>query len=99
MDLDTALATLRSSEPTLRSMGVQHVAVFGSVARGSSASGSDLDVMIELDPLARISVYDYVGIKSYIAGLFGGVPVDVVNRNSLKPHIQPAAIADADYAF
>ena len=54
--------------------------------------------MIEIDPEARIGVYEYVGLKEYIASLFDG-PIDVVNRDSLKPYVKPAATADAIYAF
>ena len=54
--------------------------------------------MIEVDPAAVISVYDYVGLKEYIAGLFDG-PVDVVSREGLKPYVRPAATTDAVYAF
>jgi predicted nucleotidyltransferase len=43
-------------------------------------------------------VFDYVGLKDYIASLFDG-PVDVVNRDGLKPYVGPAATADAIYAF
>ena len=47
---------------------------------------------------APITVYDYVDLKAYIAGLFDG-SVDVVNRDGLKPYVRPAATADAVYAF
>jgi hypothetical protein len=40
----------------------------------------------------------YAGLKDYVAGLFDG-PVDVVNRDGLKPYLRPAATADAIYAF
>lgn len=89
---------LRRSEPALRERGVRHAALFGSVARGDNGPNSDIDIMIEIDPAARLTVYDYAGLKEYIADLFDG-PVDVVNRKSLKPYIAPAATADAVYAF
>ena len=54
--------------------------------------------MIEVDPAAHITVYDYVGLKEYVASLFEG-PVDVVSRDSLKPYVRPAATAEAVYAF
>ena len=54
--------------------------------------------MIEIDPDARLTVFDYMDIKEYISGLFEG-PVDVVNRDALKPYVRPAATADAIYAF
>jgi len=54
--------------------------------------------MIEVDPDAHITIFDYAGLKEYIAGLFDG-PVDVVSRDSLKPYLRPAVSADAVYAF
>lgn len=54
--------------------------------------------MIEIDPAARVGVYEYIGLKEYVASLLEG-PVDVVNREGLKPYLRPAAIADAVYAF
>jgi predicted nucleotidyltransferase len=93
-----ALETLRRSEKALRARGVRRAALFGSVARGESRPGSDIDIMVEIDPEAHITVFDYVGLKEYIAGLFDS-PVDVVNCDSLKPYLRPTAMADAIYAF
>ena len=64
----------------------------------TTARGSDIDILVEIDPEAHITAFDYVDLKEYIAGLFEG-PVDVVNRDSLKPYVRPAATADAHYAF
>ena len=98
MNRSEALETLLRSEPDLRARGVRRAAVFGSVARGDSRPDSDVDIMVEIDPAAHLTVFEYVGLKPYIAGLFEG-PVDVVNRDGLKPHVRPAATADAIYAF
>ncbi len=54
--------------------------------------------MIDIDPEAPLSVYDYVGLKRFIAGLFDG-PVDVIDREALKPYVRPPAETDAVYAF
>ena len=98
MNRTDALEILKRSEAALRARGVRRAAVFGSVARGDNRPDSDLDIMIEIDPEAHITVFDYVGIKEYIASLFDG-PVDVVNRDGLKSYVRPAATADAQYAF
>jgi len=98
MNADDALTTLRRHEAELRSRGVAHAAVFGSVARGESLPSSDLDILIDVDPGAPLTVYAYLDLKEYIAGLFNG-RVDVVTRDALKPYVRPAATADAIYAF
>jgi predicted nucleotidyltransferase len=98
MNSSEAIETLRRSERALRERGVMRAALFGSLARGDNRSDSDIDIMIEIDPDIRMTVFDYVDLKEYIADLFDE-PVDVVNRNALKSHIRPAATADAIYAF
>lgn len=98
MSREDIIARLRENEAALRKLGVAHAALFGSRARGDQRPESDTDIMIEFDPAARITVFDYAGLKDYIAALFDG-PVDVVNRGGLKPHIKPAVTTDSIYAF
>lgn len=98
MNSQDIIARLREHEADLRARGVIHASVFGSRARGDARPDSDTDIMIEIDPEARIGVWGYVGLKEYIASLFDG-PVDVVNRAGLKPYVRPAVTADAIHAF
>jgi uncharacterized protein len=98
MNREAIIARLRENEAELRARGVAHAALFGSRARGDDRPDSDTDIMIEIDPDAHIGAWGYVGLKEYIASLFDE-PVDVVNREGLKPYVRPAATADAIYAF
>jgi hypothetical protein len=98
MTAEQVLATLRHSEDALRVRGVAHVALFGSVARGENRPDSDIDILVEFDPDAHVTVFDYVGVKDYITDLFVE-PVDVIDRDALKPHLCPPAARDALYAF
>ncbi|MDQ6703633.1 MAG: nucleotidyltransferase domain-containing protein [Pseudomonadota bacterium] len=98
MNSEDILARLKENEAALRARGVAHAALFGSRARVDNRPGSDIDIMIEIDPESHIGVYDYAGLKVYIAEFFDA-PVDVVSREGLKSYIRPAATADAIYAF
>jgi uncharacterized protein len=98
MDKQQILDRLRENERALRERGVTHAALFGSRARGDNRPDSDIDILIDLAPEAPIGVWEYSGLKTYIANLFEG-SVDVVSRETLKPYIRPAATADAVYAF
>jgi hypothetical protein len=98
MNAEDAIATLRRNESALRARGVAHAAVFGSVARGANHPDSDLDILVEFEPGAEGTMYDYIRFKEYVAGLFEG-PVDVIDRAALKPHLRAPAARDAVYAF
>ena len=96
--LETALRSLLSHEAELRAAGVRHAAVFGSVARGEATASSDIDVLVELDPEARVSLYDLMGIELRLRELFGR-KVDVVSRGGLRPSLDDSILEDAVSAF
>jgi predicted nucleotidyltransferase len=98
MKRDQIIATLKAAEPELRKRGIRHAALFGSVARGDERPDSDIDILVEFEPGEEGSIYDYVRLKEYVAGLFDG-PVDVIDRDALKPHLRAPASRDTVYAF
>lgn len=98
MTREEILATLRAHEPPLRSHGVRHAALFGSHARCDTAPESDVDIMVELDPAAAMTLWDYVGLKDAVQALFPG-RVDVISRSALSPYIRENVERDAVYAF
>ena len=98
MNVEQAIDTLRRAEPDLRSKGVLHAGLFGSVARGENRPDSDLDILIDLDPAARLTIFDYVGLKEFIASLFDS-PVDVVDREGLKPYLRQPVSRDLVNVF
>jgi len=98
MDRDQIIERLKEREADLRAQGVTHAALFGSVARGEQRPDSDIDIVVDLDPEIVRTVFDYAGVKDFIADLFEG-QVDVVHRDGLKHFVRPRATADAIYAF
>lgn len=98
MNRQDVIDILRRNQDALRARGVLHAALFGSLARGDEHPGSDIDIVIDLAPDLAIDVYQYVGLKNYIEDLFPS-PVDVVNRDTIKPLIRDSVIKDSIYAF
>jgi uncharacterized protein len=98
MKRDEIIKRLKEREADLRAHGVTHAALFGSVARGEQRPDSDIDILVDLDPAIVGTMFDYAGVKAYVASLFQG-SVDVIDREALKPRVRPRATADAIYAF
>ena len=98
MTRDQVIATLRAHEAELRSRGVRHAALFGSLARGEATAGSDIDIMLDLAEDAAIGLFEYVALTQFLGDLFP-VRVDVANHRRLKPLVRPHAERDAVYAF
>ena len=98
MNREDVIQRLKAREADLRSRGVTHAALFGSVARGEHRPDSDIDILVEIAPDADIDLFAYLGIVHFIEDLFP-VKVDVANRLQLKDFVRPGAERDAVYAF
>lgn len=60
---------------------VQRLALFGSYARGEQQAGSDVDILVEIDPSIGL---DFVLLAQRIEELLG-LPVELVSRRAIKP--------------
>ncbi|MGH3983643.1 MAG: nucleotidyltransferase family protein [Pseudonocardiaceae bacterium] len=76
-----------------RRYGVARIDVFGSVARGEDREGSDVDLLYELRPGARLG-WDIETLSDELADLLGR-PVDLVSRRALHPRLRDRVLAEA----
>ena len=80
------MATLRAYLPELRERwGVDSLGVFGSFARGTQRSRSDLDLLVEFED-RPVSLLQFVELEQHLGDMLG-VKVDLVERRALKPAI------------
>ena len=78
-------------------MGIEHVAVFGSVARGQATASSDLDLAIKLRSDIRLG-WDYFTLDDRVGALLG-VAVDLVAEPTHRTRLQAAIDKDRIDAF
>lgn len=71
--------------PILLKYNIKRAGIFGSVARGTFDSKSDLDLLIELNE--KISLLEFVKIKFELEDVLG-LKVDLVEYQTLKPSLK-----------
>ena len=74
------------------SHGARNVRVFGSVARGEADEGSDIDLLVEMEP--GRSLFDLGGLQWDLEALLGR-RVDVVTEKGLKSRIRARVFGEA----
>ena len=93
--LEDILQTLRAHLTELREQyGVKSLAVFGSYVRGGQRKRSDLDLLVEFEEGARMTLFRFVELEGHLGDLLG-VKVDLVMKSALKPAIGERILAEA----
>ena len=74
--------------------GARNVRVFGSVARGDSGAESDVDLLVEFEPDARVGLLALGRLQGALEALVGR-RVDLVPRRGLRPAIREHVLRQA----
>ena len=74
--------------------GVRELSLFGSAARGEMRADSDIDLLVEFLPNARVDLVEYAGLMLDLSQLLGR-KVDLVSKNGLKPLIRASVLEEA----
>jgi predicted nucleotidyltransferase len=93
-----ALSALRQREDELRGRHVTHLWIFGSVARGEERDDSDVDILVELDPEAKVSLTSFARLQLDLSE-FLGRRVDLATWKSLREHVVNDVKRDAVMVF
>jgi predicted nucleotidyltransferase len=73
---------------------VRELSFFGSAARGEMRPDSDIDLLVEFLPDAKVDLVDHAGLMLDLAQLLGR-KVDLVSKNGLKPLIRASILQEA----
>lgn len=98
MGRDEVIATLRQHEPELKKLGIESLALFGSVARGEQRPDSDIDLVVVFDAGALVSLLDLSRVKSTLAEMLEA-PVDVTVAPIEKARLKSSIEEDLVRAF
>jgi predicted nucleotidyltransferase len=103
MDKDQVIAIIRKHETELRAAGVEHVSLFGSVARGEATEESDLDILVKLSEPVIQSGFGYFSalaiLQERITEITGFTKVDVIAEPIAKENVRRSIERDRAIAF
>ncbi len=89
-DVQTRLA---ATQAEIFRLGVQRLALFGSVQRNEARSDSDVDVLVEFAPGQK--TFDHLlALGDLLEGTLGQ-RVELVTAESLSPYLRPFILAEA----
>ncbi|MGA7670044.1 MAG: nucleotidyltransferase family protein [Nitrolancea sp.] len=92
MTRDELVRILGEHRSELDALGVQSLALFGSMARDEAGPESDVDFLVEFNDLPTFD--RYMGLKLLLEDVLGR-RVDLVLREDLKPRIRDRILGEA----
>jgi len=75
--------------------GARNPRLFGSVARGDAREGSDIDILVEMDPADGNLLIRASGLMEEARQLFGRDDIDIFPLQLLRGPVSDSALADA----
>ena len=97
MERDAAIATLKAHEAELKRLGVQHLYLFGSTARGEARDDSDVDLFFDYER-GKLSLFDLMEVKEQAARILGR-KTDIMTRDSIHKVMRARIEASALQVF
>jgi uncharacterized protein len=97
MKRDEAISRLQQHEADLKRLGVEHLYMFGSTARGEATNDSDVDLFFDYQK-GKLGVYELMDVKDFTASILGR-KTDIMTRDSLHKTLRETIEATAIRVF
>lgn len=94
MSREVAIERLRAVEAEIRALGVDRLALFGSVLRGSAGPDSDVDLLVGFSPGAK-TFERFMALSELLEQRLGR-RVELVTTEALSPFLGPRILAEAE---
>lgn len=97
MKREQVMTLLQNNRDVMRRFSVKNLYVFGSVARGESEEGSDVDILVEYEADARVGLFQFVRLRRELSKILG-CEVDLATPDSLHKELRDDIMREAVHA-
>ncbi len=97
MNRQKALQTLAENRSQLKRFSVKDLYLFGSVARNEAIDGSDVDILVEFQPDAKIGLFQFARLQRFLSKLLE-CKVDLATPDALHKDLKDDILKEAIHA-
>src|ERR1700741_5198123 len=97
MKREDAIAKLKEHKTELRQLGVEHLYLFGSTARGEAREDSDVDLFFDYER-GKLGLYELMDVKEQASRILRR-KADIMTRDSLHKVLRARIEASALQVF
>jgi len=97
MERSAAIAKLKKHESELKQLGIEHLYLFCSTARGDARQDSDVDLFFD-HPTGALGLYELMDVKDAASRILG-CKADIMTRRSLHRVLRERIEASALQVF
>ena len=92
------IATIEIAEFCRRHQ-IHKFSLFGSSVRDDFGPQSDVDVLVEFNPDARVGLFKLYDLEQELSKLLGGRKIDINTPKSLSKHFRDEVLAEAEIVY
>ena len=97
MKREEVIVQLRRHEADLKRLGVEHLYLFGSIARGDATADSDIDLFFDYEK-GKLGLFELMDVKAFASSILGRT-TDIMTRDSLHKTLRQSIEATALRVF
>jgi hypothetical protein len=83
---EEVIRRLQQHQADLKRLGVEHLYLFGSTARGEAREDSDVDLFFDHEK-GKLGLFELMDVRERAADILGR-KTDIMTRNSLHPRLR-----------
>jgi predicted nucleotidyltransferase len=97
MNRNEILQKLIILKDELKKFYVRDLYIFGSYAREEAQEQSDLDILVDFEPEAKIGLFEFARLRRRLSEYLGR-EVDLVTRDAIRPEMRDEILREAVHA-